>query len=127
MSKQTMPPEPPMSLQDLIASTTARPGRVVIGDDDNLKPAPAHTPEPAPTPPAETLLDLDALRAKFPKREAVQMMSLKVPKSFYDEMSWISRLTGVTMTEMLLTGAAKELAKIKARIQAETKKAGGAP
>lgn len=54
-----------------------------------------------------------AAALKLPVREATQTMSLKVPKSLYDELRNFMKMTDIPMSEILVEGARKELAHQK--------------
>ncbi|HDR9165898.1 TPA: hypothetical protein QDB28_006379 [Burkholderia vietnamiensis] len=52
---------------------------------------------------------------KLPVKEATQTMSLKVPKSLYDDMRDFAKLTDIPMSHVLVEGARAELARLKKR------------
>lgn len=54
-----------------------------------------------------------AARPAFREREATRNMSLNVPKSLYEDLRAYMKLTDTPMTEVLVEGAKKELARLK--------------
>jgi hypothetical protein len=76
-------------------------------------------PVAAPQPPAEPVVPPEAVekpqRPGRPRREASQTMSVKVPKGMYDELREFWKDTDITMTEVLVEGGRKELARLKAK------------
>jgi hypothetical protein len=50
---------------------------------------------------------------RLPVREPSQSMHLKVPKSLYDDLRNFMKLTDISMTEVMVEGARKELAALR--------------
>jgi hypothetical protein len=76
-------------------------------------------PVAAPQPPVDPVVPPEAVetayRPMLPQREASQPMSIKVPKVLYDELRDFSKRTDIAMTEVLVEGGRKELARLKAK------------
>jgi len=107
-------------------------GEAVVGLPEEPAPKPAQAqPEPpaqseeGADEPLQEMVGFDALRAMIPRKEPVKLMSVKMPLSLYERMNLISRITDATMTDMIVAGATKEVAKLEAKLQAGMKKAGG--
>ncbi|HDR9259602.1 TPA: hypothetical protein QDB21_005624 [Burkholderia vietnamiensis] len=100
----------PVPVPDAIAKmAAAAPGGAAVQPQpaqaapaQDVAAAPVEQPAPAATP-----------ALKLPVREASQTMSLKVPKSLYDELRNFAKLTDIPMSEVLVEGARKELASLK--------------
>lgn len=80
---------------------------------------PATAPTAAPQPLAGPVVPPEAVespqRPALPRREASQTMSIKVPKALYDELRDFWKRTDIPMTEVLVEGGKRELARLKAK------------
>lgn len=65
--------------------------------------------------PAEPSKPTEAPQTGFrlPVREPSQSMHLKVPKALYDDLRNFAKLTDISMTEVMVEGARKELAALR--------------
>ena len=54
-----------------------------------------------------------AQRPVFREREATQRMTVNVPKALYEELRAYMKLTDVPMSEVLIDGLRRELARLK--------------
>jgi hypothetical protein len=67
--------------------------------------------EPAPKPASVTPVR-DA-RPMFRERDATQKMTVNMPKDLYEELRAYMKLTDVPMSEVLVEGARRELARLR--------------
>jgi hypothetical protein len=113
----------PESVRQLAAQ--APHGAFVVGE--SAKPDAAAAPESAPKPEkkgkgvpaseAHAMVDIEKLKALFPRKEPVRQINNKIPVSLYEEVSFLSRMTGVTMTEMVINGLLDQAAKLKKKVE----------
>lgn len=52
-------------------------------------------------------------RAMFREREAMQKMTVNMPKGLYEELRAFMKLTDIPMSDVLVEGARRELARLK--------------
>jgi hypothetical protein len=60
-------------------------------------------------------LDLNAIRAMKPRKEATIQSNARYPESLLEDIDLICRLTGMKKTDILVEGARKEVALLKKR------------
>ncbi|MEZ2310860.1 hypothetical protein AB6809_29870 [Paraburkholderia sp. RCC_158] len=60
-------------------------------------------------------LDLNAIRAMKPRKEATIQSNARYPESLLEDIDLICRLTGMKKTDILVEGARKEVAMLKKR------------
>lgn len=81
--------------------------------------APKAAPAAAPAAPQAPAAESAPAAIRLPVREASQTMSLKCPKSLYDELRDFMKLTDIPMTQVMVDGARKELALLKKKFGIE--------
>jgi hypothetical protein len=82
-------------MPDVVAKLAAEaPGGEVIDTHNQPAPQPAHSPV-------------------FREREATQKMTVNMPKGLYEELRAFMKLTDIPMSDVLVEGAKRELARLK--------------
>ena len=64
-------------------------------------------------------LDLNAIRALKPRKEPTLQTNARMPMSLLDDIDLITRLTGITKTEIMVDGTRREVARLKAKFGLE--------
>ncbi|MEX3764506.1 hypothetical protein [Paraburkholderia phenoliruptrix] len=64
-------------------------------------------------------LDLNAIRALKPRKEPTLQTNARMPMSLLDDIDLITRLTGITKTEIMVDGTRREVARLKAKLGLE--------
>ena len=89
------------AVPDFVAKMAAEaPGGDVIAPPESQPAAQLEPTQPAPRP-------------VFREREATQRMTVNVPKDLYEELRAYMKLTDVPMSEVLIDGVRRELARLK--------------
>ncbi|UBM12730.1 hypothetical protein [Cupriavidus metallidurans] len=130
--------EPPLDLSSIIGSVTAKPGRVVVGDDEALQKPVERAPEPAPpvqapppadieppiaTAPMKPVMPSPAPVARPPRRRdpvvptgfveqgnpaVIKQFQLRLPEPLKNKLDWVSKHVAHMSAHALIVEAIEE-------------------
>jgi hypothetical protein len=73
----------------------------------------AGTPAPEAPPKPSNIVHSQEARPLFRERETFQKMTVNMPKALYEELRAYMKLTDVPMSDVLVEGARRELARLR--------------
>jgi hypothetical protein len=79
----------------------------------NLVDAFAGMPAPEAPPKPSNVVQAQEARPLFRERETFQKMTVNMPKALYEELRAYMKLTDVPMSDVLVEGARRELARLR--------------